>query len=475
MTSVAHDLSTYESKRDFARTPEPRGGKRKGKPRFVIQEHHARALHWDFRLERDGVLGSWAVPKGLPLDPDAKHLAVHTEDHPLDYFDFEGEIPAGEYGGGTVIRWDRGTYEVEKWEDGKVEVVLHGERVSGRYVLIHTDGKNWLVRRRDPPPPGWQPMPDVVKPMLATPSPALPGDDRNWAYELKWDGVRLVVFVEGGRVRAQSRNSLDVTGSYPELRDLGETLGSRQVILDGEVVAFDERGRPSFARLQQRMKLTGAAVRAKAASVPVVYVAFDLLYLDGRDTTGLPYTERRALLDELALAGPAWQAPPYFAGDGAAVLAASKEQGFEGVVAKRLRSTYLPGRRSDDWRKVKNVDRQEFVIGGWTKGEGNREGTIGALLLGYYDESGLRFAGKLGTGFTARTLADLKKRLKPLARKESPFVDPLPGPEAKKAVYAGPELVAEVEFTEWTPDGKLRHPSFKGLREDKAANEVVRE
>ena len=478
---MARRLATYENKRDFAKTAEPTGARRRRPrtkaPRFVVQEHHARALHWDFRLERDGVLVSWAVPKGLPLDPKTNHLAVHTEDHPLDYFDFEGEIPKGEYGGGMVHLWDQGTYEVEKWEDREVKVVLHGKRVAGRYVLFQTRGKNWMMHRMDPPPePDWQPLPETLVPMLASTATELPRDDGKWAYEFKWDGVRAIVFVDGGRARAQSRNLLDITASYPELADLGEALGSRHVVLDGELVAFDEKGRSDFGLLQQRMKLTGAAVRRLMQEVPVVYLVFDLLHLDGHSMTALPYAERREILESLGLSGPSWQVPPHFVGDGEAVQAASLQQGFEGVMAKRLDSGYLPGKRTDAWRKIKNIRRQELVVGGWTKGEGGRAGQLGSLLVGYYDDGGaLRYAGHVGTGFTSAVLRELGAQLKPLARKDSPFADKVPTAYAKKSTYVEPELVAEVEFTEWTRDGKLRHPSFKGLRFDKPARDVVRE
>ena len=473
-------LQTYERMRDKKATPEPFGAKKRRPrtkaPRFVVQEHHATALHWDFRLERDGVLVSWAVPKGLPVDPKTNHLAVHTEDHPLDYFDFEGEIPKGQYGGGKVILWDQGTYEVEEWEDRKVKVVLHGSRVEGEYVLFQTRGKNWMMHRVSPPTdPDYVEMPESLVPMLASTGTALPDRPEEWAYEFKWDGVRALVYVDGGRARAQSRNLLDITGSYPELVEMGKAIGSRRLVLDGEMVVFDDTGRSDFGLLQQRMKLTGEAVKRVARTYPVVYLVFDVLYADGRDLTKLPYTERRALLDELDLNGPSWQTPPSFPKEGEAVLAASRERGFEGIMAKRLDSGYHPGKRTDAWRKVKNIRRQEMVIGGWTKGEGARAGHLGSLLVGYYDETGLRYAGHVGTGFTAKTLLDMEKALKPLARKDSPFVDKVPTAYAKKSTYVEPELVAEVEFTEWTRDGKLRHPSYKGLRYDKAAADVVRE
>ena len=479
-------LTTYRRKRDFTKTPEPapakpRRSSRRKAPTFVVQEHHARALHWDFRLERDGVLVSWAVPKGLPLDPKTNHLAVMTEDHPLSYGTFEGEIPKGEYGGGQVILWDRGTYECEKWDEREVKFVLHGERVSGRYVLFRTRGKNWMMHRMSeqpegvPPEPDWEPLPQMLSPMLATSGGGLPGDD-GWGFEFKWDGVRALVFVEGGRARAISRNLLDITPSYPELADLAESLGARQVVLDGELVAFDADGRSDFGLLQQRMKLTGSAVRRMAQTVPVVYLAFDLLHLDGHSTMQLPYTDRRALLESLELSGPSWQVPPQFPGEGEAVLEASRSKGFEGVIAKRLDSTYLPGKRSDAWRKVKNVRRQELVIGGWTRGEGTRTGHLGSLLVGYYDDEGaFRYAGHVGTGFTQATLKDLAKQLAPIERADSPFDTAVPRPHAIKSTWVEPQLVCEVEFTEWTRDGRLRHPSYKGLRFDKPARDVVRE
>jgi len=473
-------LQTYTKMRDKRATPEPFGAAkrrpRKKAPRFVVQEHHATALHWDFRLEHEGVLVSWAVPKGLPVDPKTNHLAVHTEDHPLDYFDFEGEIPKGQYGGGTVTLWDQGTYELEEWEDRKVKVVLHGKRVEGEYVLFQTRGKNWMMHRVSPPAdPGYVEMPENVGPMLASTGTALPDRPEEWAYEFKWDGVRAVVYVDGGRAKAQSRNLLDITGSYPELGEMGKAIGSRRLVLDGEMVVFDKDGRSDFGLLQQRMKLTGEAVKRAARTYPVVYLVFDVLYVDGRDVTALPYTERREILDGLGLNGPSWQTPPSFPREGEAVRQASIDRGFEGIMAKRLDSPYYPGKRTDAWRKVKNVRRQELVVGGWTRGEGNREGHLGSLLVGYYDETGLRYAGHVGTGFNAKTLADMEKALEPLARKDSPFADKVPTAYAKKSTYVEPELVAEVEFTEWTRDGKLRHPSYKGLRFDKAATDVVRE
>ena len=271
-------LSTYRAKRDPAPTLEPGPVAAGGDDTFVVQEHHATALHWDFRLERHGVLVSWAVPKGIPIDPSVNRLAVRTEEHPLSYADCAGQIAHGEYGSGGVAIWDRGTYETEEWADGKIKVVLHGSRVQGRYVLFRTGGKSWMIHRMSPLPEGHLPLPDRVAPMMATLSDTLPADDERWAYEMKWDGVRAVVHVEGGRPTARSRNDIDITGTYPELRVMAESMGSTHAVLDGELVAFDAAGRPSFERLQTRMHVVKAAqVRRLTASDPVTYLIFDLL------------------------------------------------------------------------------------------------------------------------------------------------------------------------------------------------------
>lgn len=471
-------LDEYRRKRDPKRTPEPmpKRGKKSSGNSFVVQEHHATALHWDFRLERDGVLVSWAVPKGLPNDPKRNHLAVHVEDHPLEYATFEGDIAHGEYGGGQVSIWDHGTYETQKWTDREVMVVLDGERTRGRFVLFQTGGKNWMIHRMDAPArPDWKALPEHVKPMLATLGP-LPTDDSKWAYEMKWDGVRALVAVEGGRITITSRNDNDVTVSYPELRGLGEQLGTTEVLLDGEIVSFDDAGRPSFERLQQRMHIsTAAAARRLADRVPAVYLIFDLLHLDGRSLLDLPYTQRRSLLDELGLAGPSWQTPPVFEGDGASAVLASQQQGLEGVLAKRLTSRYTPGRRTGDWVKVKNIRMQEVVIGGWRPGKGRREGLIGSLLLGLPGEDGLKYVGQVGTGFTDAALEQLGGQLKRLARKTSPFSPDVPRADARDAQWVAPRLVGEVAFGEWTTEDRLRHPSWRGLRPDKSPDEVVRE
>jgi bifunctional non-homologous end joining protein LigD len=468
----ADRLREYRRKRDRAVTPEPvpeAGPLPAGNDdTFVIQEHHARALHWDFRLERDGVLVSWAIPKGLPTDRRSNHLAVHTEDHPLEYATFGGSIPAGEYGGGHVMIWDRGTYETEEWTPDKVKVVLHGARARGRYVLFRTDPKNWMIHRMDEAEVGWAPLPDRVAPMLATPS-GLPADQTGWAYEMKWDGIRAVGYVDGGRLTMRSRNDRDVTSSYPELRAFGEAVGSTQLIVDGEIVAFDANGRPSFGRLQQRLGVTAASQTRRLASThPVVYILFDLLHLDGQSTLSLAYTQRRELLEGLELSGPAWQTPPALDGDGEDLLHATREQGLEGLLAKRMESTYQPGRRSSSWLKIKNALDQEVVIGGWRPGEGRRAGTLGSLLIGVPDEEGLRYVGKVGTGFNEAMLRDLEHRVTRLERKTSPFVD-VPRKDAKDARWCSPRLVGEVAFSGWTTEGRLRHPSWRGLRPDKAA------
>jgi bifunctional non-homologous end joining protein LigD len=474
---MAQKLDSYRRKRDFGDTPEPEGAEAAAPedlPRFVVHEHHARRLHWDLRLERDGVLASWAVPKGIPGDPKRNHLAVHVEDHPLDYIDFEGEIPEGNYGAGKVLIWDRGTYQPEKFRDDEVIAVFHGERLKGKYALFRTRGDDWMIHRMDPPlDPEREPVPQNIEPMKARVG-KLPRDDENWGYEIKWDGIRAIAYVESGRARFQNRNLRDVTGQYPELRALGPALGSTAVVLDGEIVAFDERGRPSFQSLQGRMHLTSdSVIRRRAKETPVSYVIFDLLYLDGRTTMKLPYADRRRLLEQLDLNGERWRTPAYHPGDGAALVAASREQGLEGVMAKKLDSVYEPGRRSPNWLKIKNHLRQEVVIGGWMPGEGRRKERIGSLLAGYYDDEGkLRYAGNVGTGFKEADLVKLGQLLAPLERKGSPFTGRQP---KKGAVFADPELVAEVEFSEWTRTNTMRAPSYKGLRDDKDPREVVRE
>jgi bifunctional non-homologous end joining protein LigD len=482
-------LSEYRDKRDPRRTPEP-VPKADATPRgdselptgadgtFVIQEHHARALHWDFRLERDGVLVSWAIPKGIPLEPKSNHLAVHTEDHPLEYADFSGQIPAGEYGGGQVIPWDRGSYSTEKWTDREVKVVLQGGRIQGRYVLFQTNGRNWMIHRMDPPPrERWQSLPELISPMLAIPG-ALPPrvEDQRWAYETKWDGARAIVYVDGGRVRALSRNDRDITVSYPELRRIGEQLGTTQAVIDGEIVAFGSHGLPSFSRLQRRMHVSAPTQALRlASSDPVIYMIFDLLHLEGASTLGLPYRERRQLLEQLDLNGDSWRTPRYFLGGGTDVLRANQEHGLEGIVAKRMESTYYPGRRSPDWRKIKNVRTQEVVIGGWRPGRGSRANTIGSLLMGIPASGGLEYVGRVGTGFSADSLRDLLGSLTRLSRKTSPFRNQLPRADSRDVRWTTPRLVGEVAFTEWTADGRLRHPSWRGLRPDKSPGEVVKE
>ncbi|HUE28008.1 MAG TPA: DNA polymerase ligase N-terminal domain-containing protein, partial [Solirubrobacteraceae bacterium] len=310
-------LSEYEAKRDFGQTPEPSGGRRRraGKgPRFVVQQHHATRLHWDLRLEHDGALASWAIPNGIPPDPSENRLAVRTEDHPLDYLEFHGEIPKGQYGAGTMTIWDAGTYEVHKWEPKKVEVTFNGERLRGRYGLfpIGRDGAkdDWMIHRMDPPEdPGREPMPEHVVPMLAR-SGALPPDQSRWAFEIKWDGVRSIAYIQPGRLRLESRNLNEITTGYPEIRGILDQTGMRELVLDGEIVAFDEQGKPSFERLQRRMHVRSqSGVRRLTASVPVVYAIFDVLYLDGRSLMELPYTERRARLEQLELGGSAWRVP----------------------------------------------------------------------------------------------------------------------------------------------------------------------
>jgi bifunctional non-homologous end joining protein LigD len=485
-------LETYRRKRDFRATSEPAGAPTEEAPeaggRFVVQEHHATRLHWDLRLEHDSVLASWAIPNGIPPDREENRLAVHTEDHPLEYLDFEGEIPKGSYGAGTMSVWDRGTYETHKWEERKVEVTFHGERLRGRYGLFPIGragegDKDWMIHRMDPPDdPERRPMPERLLPMLARAGKLSEiGEESKWSFEVKWDGVRALAYAKPGRWRLESRNQREITDSYPEVRGLLGNLGMHEAIFDGEIVAFGEDGRPSFGRLQRRMHVTSpSSVKRLAASTPVVYAIFDLLYLDGRVLTELPYSERRERLESLGLGGPAWRVPAAHRGDGERLLEATGTQGLEGIIAKRLDSRYEPGRRPGTWVKIKHTQRQELVIGGWLPGEGRRTDRIGALLMGAFPGDGggaeskpLVYAGRVGTGFTEQTLDDLRQRLMPLRRDDSPFAA---GPKLpRESVFVDPQLVAEIEFREWTDDGVMRAPSFKGLRLDKPAVAVVLE
>ncbi|MGD0067854.1 MAG: non-homologous end-joining DNA ligase [Streptosporangiaceae bacterium] len=483
-------LRVYREKRDPARTPEPvppaepaevapqpdAGAADAGPAEnhdggsFVIQEHHARRLHWDFRLERDGVLVSWALPKGVPADPAVNHLAVHTEDHPLEYARFEGEIPRGEYGAGAVTRWDHGRYETLKWAPDEVKVRLHGRRVSGGFALFQTRGNQWMIHRER------QPLPAGVRPMLAV-TGAVPRDLENWALEMKWDGVRALAYIERGQVRLMSRTERDITVAYPELARLGPDTPRKQLLLDGEIVVFGDDGWPEFEALQPRMHVTSAAQAVLLAGpTPVTYLIFDVLQLDGRPLTDLPYADRRAQLDELTLAGPFWQTPPSFPGaDFAAVQGVSREHRMEGVVAKRLDSVYTPGIRTDHWLKIKNVRRQEAVVAGYKPGQGNRTGQVGSLLIGVHDSSGLIYAGHVGTGFTVDTLRLLGDKLRPLRRDSSPFDGPVPPEHARPAVWVEPRLVIDVTFDRWTRAGRMRAPVYKGLRDDIDPGAVVRE
>ncbi|HUN33084.1 MAG TPA: DNA ligase D [Trebonia sp.] len=475
-------LSRYRGKRDGARTPEPvpaaspapGASPPSEAPIFVVQEHHARRLHWDFRLERDGVLVSWALPKGVPDDPAANHLAVHTEDHPMEYAGFHGQIPRGEYGAGSVTIWDHGTYELVKWDDREVKVVLHGTRLSGGYTLIRTGrsgDKDWLIHRER------LPLPAALQPMLAATGRFPSWEAAAWAVEVKWDGVRALAFIEAGRVTLRSRSGKDITSTYPELARMGTAIGHRQVLLDGEVVVLNSAGQPDFEALQSRIHVTaGDQARRLAELTPVTYLAFDVLQIDGRLLVDRPYGERRELLGPLMTGGSGVSAPPSFPGaDFEAVLGASLAHGLEGVVAKRLDSRYEPGVRSDNWVKVKNLRRQEVVVAGWKPGKGNREGHVGSLLMGVYRDGTLAYCGHVGTGFTVETLTMLDRKLAPLRRDSSPFGEPIPAEDARSAVWVEPSLVAEVVFQRWTRSGRMRAPAYKGLRDDKEPRDVVRE
>lgn len=473
-------LDLYRSKRRFDETPEPDdvGAAAPGELRFVVHEHHATRLHWDLRLEHDGALASWAVPNGIPQDPKQNRKAVQTEDHPLSYLDFEGVIPKGNYGAGKISVWDRGTYTLEKWRKDEVIVVFHGEQLRGKYVLFQAgkEGKDWLMHRMDPPlDPNAEPIPERVEAMLACPG-VLPARQDEWAFEVKWDGVRAIARSEPGRLHVFGRSGREITANYPELGHLNRALSSHSAVLDGEIIAFDESGKQSFGAVQHRIHVTGrTAIQRAARETPVTYMIFDLLWLDGHSLLDLPYEERRAKLDELDLGGGEhWDVPGFHVGAGTELLAATAEQELEGIIAKRLGSPYEPGARAQNWRKIKNTRRQEVVIGGITPGRGKRAGSFGALQVGVHDDTGaLRYAGGVGTGFNEGTLKAILRATEGLDSEVSPFAGERQPP--KETRLLAPELVCEVEFAEWSRDGRLRHPTFRGLRHDKDPREVVRE
>ncbi|GAB3102235.1 ATP-dependent DNA ligase [Isoptericola nanjingensis] len=538
----AERLETYRAKRDPEKTPEPFGPEdpdaHDGAPTFVIQEHHARRLHWDFRLEHEGVLVSWALPKGEPTDPKQNHLAVQTEDHPLAYGSFEGSIPAGEYGGGEVTIWDAGTYDLEKWREDEVIAVLHSERRgSRRLALIRTGGRggddqnSWLIHRtktqpgdedagteaRDddarPSPPAARPRAaaddapaETPRPMLATTAP--PGelarlDPDDWAFEVKWDGFRAVVEVLAGAdgddehaVRLTSRSGQDLTVTFPELRAVADMVSDDDLplALDGEIVALDGDGRPSFRRLQQRANLTRPRDVEKARrAVGVDLVLFDALVVGGRAVTDRPYTERRAELARVVTPRRPVHVPDALDGTLDEALETSRLMRLEGVVAKRRRSPYTPGRRSRDWLKIKHARTQEVVVVGWRPlhaGTGREDARVaGSLLLAVPDDGGvLRYVGKVGTGFKEAERREVVRHLHPV---DDAPLDGVPRTEAVHARWAAPERVAEVTYGDWTSDPadlgthggdegggaddegpRLRHSVWRGWRDDKRPDDV---
>ena len=562
-------LLEYKSKRDFRKTVEPKGGKPlpkavKGASRFVIQKHDARRLHYDFRLQMEGVLKSWAVPKGLPWRKGEKHLAVEVEDHPIEYETFEGVIPEGNYGAGTVMVWDRGKYHVygeepaKSLREGKLHLVLDGKKAKGEWTLVRIRGrdgekKQWLILKTgaDAKPISkkledqsvktgrtmkqiatdrdaeWESnhgekdtsarstlkarikaafkqndnvaqapnlrsdqrqvenllhnlpsaKPRFIEPMKAklVDEPPKHGD---WIYELKFDGFRAIGVKIDKKVSLISRNEKTLDARFPEIVNAMKNLPVRECVIDGEIVALDEEGRSSFQLLQ--------ALEMEGRKSPLRFYVFDLLQLDGKSLLQLPLEERKQLLTKLCESvGDPIRYSGEIGGDAKSLLAEVKRRGLEGLIGKQRKSVYEPGRRSGAWIKLKCMNEQEFVIGGYTPPAGSRK-HFGAILVGYYEDGSLKFAGKVGTGFTAKTLSILHKKFLEEERDDCPFVD-LPAKQngkwvqgitpsmMKKMHWVNPKFVAEIKFAEWTRDKKLRAPVFLGLREDKNAHEVTRE
>jgi bifunctional non-homologous end joining protein LigD len=540
-------LETYRSKRDFSRTPEPEPGPHGDRSgRFVVQRHRATALHYDFRLEIDGVLVSWAVPKGPTLDPGERRLAMRTEDHPIEYATFEGVIPAGEYGAGDVIVWDWGTFEPEETDDpaeavrkGELKFRLHGERLSGRFTIVQTNRRDaygrrpereqWLLlHKRDEAAvdgwdaeehatsvktgrtndevaagadprfearPAWEletpdlvnareaPMPDFVPPMLASLTEGA-FDHPDWLFEIKWDGYRVQAVIRDGRARIWTRKRVDAATYFPDLAGDAEWIDARQAIVDGEVVALDPEGRPDFSLLQDRTGLRGLEAatgrrspdaprlsKEERAAIPLAYMAFDLLYVDGRSLLDVPLVERKRMLQHVLRPHPLVRYASHVEEHGEAFTQAAAERGLEGVVAKRRSSTYQPGKRTRDWLKVKLRREQEVVVVGWLPGQGTHK-DLGSLIVAVNEDGGLRHVGQVGSGLDGRMRRELLAAFEPIRRDASPLASP---PRLPKARWVEPRIVIRAEFAEWTSDGLLRQAAFKGVEPERDPSQVVRE
>jgi bifunctional non-homologous end joining protein LigD len=570
-------LKKYKTKRDFSKTAEPKGGKPlpkqvRGASRFVIQKHDARRLHYDFRLQMEDVLKSWALPKGLPWHQGEKHLAVEVEDHPIEYETFEGIIPEGQYGGGTVMVWDQGAYYVygeqplKSLREGKLHLVLAGEKAKGEWTLVRIRGRDgekntWLIMKTggSAKPPStkaedqsvktgrtmkqiaeerdaeWesnreeknpserstfkarikaalkkkdrgitgrddaenesvQAAPELLKkvptakPRFIEPMKARlvdnPPTNGDWLYELKFDGIRAIAVKNKSKISLVSRNGNRLDARFPEIAEAVKNLPVRDCVIDGEVVALDEEGRSSFQLLQ--------ALEMEGRKAPLRFYVFDLLQLDGKSLLGLPLEQRKQILAQVCEnAGDPIRYSGEISGDVKSLLAEVKRRSLEGLIGKQRKSVYEPGRRSGTWIKLKCLNEQEFVIGGYTPPGGSRK-HFGAILVGYYEDknkrrdSCLKFAGKVGSGFTAKSLSILSKKFREEERDDCPFVD-LPSQHGgewvqgitpsmmKKMHWVNPKFVAQIKFAEWTRDGKLRQPVFLGMREDKEATKVRRE
>ncbi len=502
-------LNEYRRKRVFTQTPEPEPSIPKDQGnRFFIQRHSARRLHYDLRLEMEGVLKSWALPHGPTLDPSIKRLAVLVEDHPLEYGKFEGTIPSGNYGAGKVTVWDRGTYEwigpktpAQQWEAGDLKIRFHGRRLMGEFALVRTkraQGKDWLlIKKKDfAVQEGWDPekdtrsilpgrpelssvegavqaaMPQNISPMLAVLGQSLPSGT-DWLYEVKWDGVRALIFIEKGQVRMLSRRGNAIEQQYPELQPITEVLEAESAILDGEIVCFDENGVPSFQLLQNRIGAGPKSAPKLAQAQPASFFAFDLLYLDGYDLRRTPLVERKQILASSLQANATFRYSEHFSGNGAELLQAVREKGLEGIVAKQAFSRY-DSKRSRDWVKIKVLNQQDFVICGWVEGERDY---FGALALGYYEDGRLTYAGNVGSGFTQESLKSVYEKMQPLVTTRSPLsvVPKDMGVSKDKVTWIKPDLVCTVRFNSWTDDIRLRAPVFLGLRADQPAQDCVRE